>query len=66
MSYPPFGTSPIKCARRGCDWKGLETELESVPYPSNTPGGLNAYHSQCPKCGSRAYRFVEPKKEKKR
>ncbi len=28
MGYPKFGTAPIKCAKRGCKFRGYETDLK--------------------------------------
>lgn len=48
MSYPAFGTAPIKCSKRKCDWKGYETDLVQVPGQQST----------CPKCGCDSYYFM--------
>jgi hypothetical protein len=55
MSYPAWGTSPIKCAKRKCGWTGTEKDLKQVPHAKFK----NATQSACPKCGCTAYYFAE-------
>lgn len=55
MASPAWGTVPIKCGRRSCDWTGLETDLIQVPdkrWQDVTKG-------TCPKCGCDGYRFSD-------
>ena len=48
MSNPAFGTAPIKCSKRKCDWKGYETDLLRAAWKT----------SKCPKCGCETYYFM--------
>jgi hypothetical protein len=58
MSYPKFGTQPIRCSKRACKWRGYETDLKGVPHP--TLGAL-ATQKVCPSCGCDSYYFMTPK-----
>lgn len=58
MTYPKYGTTPIRCGRRGCTWTGFETDLKSAPHSK----WRDATISVCPKCGCESYRFVRTKK----
>jgi hypothetical protein len=52
MSYPDFGTKPIRCAKRGCKWRGFETDLKAGPTQ-----GI-ATKNVCPSCGGDSYWFM--------
>lgn len=54
-TYPDFGTTPIKCAKRGCKWVGYETELAKRPTKIV---GVSATTSVCPICGHDSYQFL--------
>jgi len=54
--YPPFGTRPIKCCRRGCSFRGYETDLAEEPC---VIGGVVAMQSVCPVCGNQSYQFMK-------
>ena len=55
MSYPPFGTSPIRCGRTRCKFRGHETDLKKVP---GQIGGMACTQSVCPSCGCDSYSFL--------
>ena len=55
--YPAYGTAPIKCGSRKCNWTGTEHGLASVPHKKFK----NATQSVCPKCGCASYYFIEAK-----
>ena len=57
--YPEFGKAPIKCAKRGCNWRGYETSMDSRKEVS--PGGLTINRSVCPSCGNNDYYFMTEK-----
>lgn len=59
--FPPYGTSPIKCGKRGCGWTGKETDL----IVQAGDEGKFAQQNVCPKCGCDSYTFVNPKAAKK-
>lgn len=61
-AYPEYGTHPIKCGKRKCNWTGLETELKQVPHKTL---GLNATQSTCPQCGCDNYSFLPDRAAKK-
>lgn len=62
MTYPEYGTAPIKCSKRGCKWTGLETDLAFKPLA----GAMGAFKNCCPACGCDSYYFIDqPKKESK-
>ncbi|MFJ3316835.1 hypothetical protein ACIPLR_15870 [Herbaspirillum huttiense] len=54
MTYPKYGTKLIECAKRGCDWRGKETDRVSVPAPRRK--GVS--YTVCPKCGEKGYYFA--------
>lgn len=58
MSRPAFGTAPIKCGRRSCDWTG--TELDLIPHPEDA--GKSEVRSVCPKCHCDSYTFPRRKR----
>ena len=60
MSYPAWGTAPIKCGKRKCDWTGKETDLKEVPFS----GFKDCTKNVCPKCGCDSYEFVKVKESK--
>lgn len=53
--YPKVGTSPIRCGRTRCKWRGYETDLKEA---TSTIGGLSC--SVCPTCGYDSYSFMTP------
>lgn len=53
MSLPKRGMAPIKCGKRGCKWRGYETEMKQVPHPT-VAGTI----SVCPTCGNESYMFM--------
>lgn len=53
--YPPFGTHPIKCARRKCSFRGYETDLDKQP---DQICGVATMQSVCPLCGCKSYSFM--------
>ncbi len=55
MSYPAFGTAPIRCGRSRCKWRGYETDLKKAP---GTMGGVRCTHNVCPTCGCDSYSFM--------
>lgn len=57
MNYPKFGTAPIRCAKRGCKWRGFETDLVG----GEQAGKGIAYTNICPSCGSNSYWFMTPR-----
>ncbi len=59
MSYPPFGTRDIKCAKRGCGWIGKETDR--IVHPDDA--GKFAVRKVCPKCHCDSYSFLRGKGE---
>lgn len=58
--YPPFGTHPIKCAKRKCTFVGYETDLHKKP---SRIGGVDCQKSICPLCGSESYQFLTEKQK---
>jgi len=58
MSYPAWGTAPIKCAKCGCKWKGYETEM--VKKPTKIVDVTGTTHV-CPVCGHDSYQFLTPR-----
>lgn len=55
MAFPEWGTAPIKCSKRGCKWKGYETDLAHAPAKIvNVTGTTNV----CPTCGCDSYYFM--------
>jgi hypothetical protein len=58
MSYPKYGTSLIKCAGRGCDWTGLETDR--ITHPDDV--GKFSQRNVCPKCHHTDYTFPRSKR----
>lgn len=58
MSRPAFGTSPIRCARRGCDWKGKEGDR--IVHPDDA--GKFAQRLVCPACHHTDYTFPRRKR----
>jgi len=59
MSLPKYGTAPIKCAKRGCKWRGYETQLAKKSDPLHS--SLSATRSICPSCGYDSYLFMTEK-----
>ena len=55
--FPKFGTTPIRCGRTRCKWRGYETELSRVP---GAMGGIACTCSSCPVCGCDSYSFMTP------
>lgn len=53
MSYPAFGTHPIRCGRTRCKWRGFETDMKPVKQGSMT-------RHYCPVCGCDSYSFMTP------
>jgi hypothetical protein len=58
---PIFGTTPIKCGKRACQWRGFETALAKKP-DAESP---NLTHNVCPVCGHDSYEFLGPLAAKK-
>lgn len=54
MSFPAYGTAPIRCGKRKCDWRGYETGLASAPHPKFK----SATQSACPACGCTSHLFM--------
>jgi hypothetical protein len=54
MSLPAYGTAPIRCGKRKCQWKGYETDLAQVPHKTIK----SATQSACPSCGCNGYMFM--------
>ncbi len=59
MARPEWGTAPIRCGKRKCKWKGLETELNTVPCQFGS--GVVGSQSVCPTCGNDSYMFMTEK-----
>lgn len=59
MGLPEFGKAPIRCAKRGCKWRGYETEMTSRMEIS--PGGTKSNRATCPACGNDDYFFMDAK-----
>jgi hypothetical protein len=57
MSFPAYGTAPIRCDKRKCGWRGYETERASVQHPTIKC----ATQSACPLCKSTNYYFMTAK-----
>lgn len=51
MSYPEFGTKPIRCGKSRCKWRGFETQLSDKKEGEWT-------HKLCPVCGYDSYQFM--------
>lgn len=51
MSLPAYGTAPIKCGKRGCNFKGHETDLVGLETKLGKQG-------TCPTCGCKSYIFM--------
>lgn len=62
MSFPEYGTAPIKCSRRKCKWRGFETELRYIPVPR--PGKLKTEQATCPICGCESYYYMSEREIK--
>ena len=58
IGRPAFGTAPIRCGKKKCKWRGLETSLKRVPY---SRGGAGATQGVCPVCSHDSYYFMTPK-----
>jgi len=56
--YPVFGTHPIKCSKKGCDWVGYETNMSGVEIDSITTQRV------CPICGNDSYYFMSQRQMK--
>lgn len=56
MGFPEWGTAPIKCAKRGCGWRGFETELDAEDGRQDM-----TTQSICPECGCHDYYFMTEK-----
>jgi predicted nucleic acid-binding Zn-ribbon protein len=54
MSFPAYGTAPIRCGKTKCKWKGYETDLAKVPHKTIK----SATQSACPACGCNSYLFM--------
>lgn len=54
MSYPKFGTHPIKCGARKCSWTGYETDMGKDAQGKST----------CPACGKDSYYFQSERQMK--
>ena len=53
MSYPKFGTHPIRCGKSRCKWRGFETQLIDKKEGVWT-------HKLCPVCSCDSYQFMTP------
>lgn len=59
MGLPEFGTAPIRCAKRGCKWRGYETDMGS--RMETRPSGMKQSKAICPVCGNDDYYFLTAK-----
>lgn len=57
MGYPPYGVAPVRCGKKGCPWRGYETEMRAVRVPED-PDRLDHV---CPICGEDGYFFMTKK-----
>lgn len=48
---------PIICSRKGCGWRGYESQMSQVPDESYT-GVIKVSKAVCPKCGCDSYYFM--------
>ena len=48
-----WGTAPIACAREGCGWTGLETDLVAQEVAPDMSVAV------CPACGGNSYEYIE-------
>lgn len=58
MSRPKWGTAPIKCGNRKCDWTGTERDL--IHHPDDA--GKFSVRNVCPKCHCDSYTFPRRKR----
>lgn len=58
MSRPAWGTAPIKCGNRKCDWTGTEHDL--ITHPEDT--GKFRQRKVCPRCSCDNYTFPRRKR----
>lgn len=58
MSRPAWGTAPIKCGNRKCDWTGTERDL--IHHPDDA--GKFSVRNVCPKCHADSYTFTRRKR----
>lgn len=56
MGFQEWGTAPIKCAKRGCGWRGFETELDAEDGRQDM-----TTQSICPECGCHDYYLMTDK-----
>lgn len=57
MSYPSWGSAPIRCGKTKCKWRGYETDLSAIP----SPNFKSATQSVCPTCGCDNYMLMTEK-----
>lgn len=55
MALPRHGVAPIKCAKRGCFFRGYETDLQKK---ADQISGVKVQISVCPDCGHDSYQFM--------
>lgn len=56
MSFPEYGTAPIRCGRTRCKFRGFETDLMKEKRILN--GVVATTTSICPACGCDEYMFM--------
>lgn len=54
MTRPAWGTAPIQCGKRGCGWRGYETDL------ATRKERLWSFYV-CPACRCDSYVFMTPR-----
>jgi hypothetical protein len=64
MAYPEYGTSPIECGARKCQWRGYETDLKKVQDKGGTGSVIVTSRNLCPECGNDSYSFMSAKDAK--